>query len=68
MPACECGANRRGEQHRHAFGLAFVPGVDQALGVFEYLGIGLPRRLAASTSALAFRSASILRRLNPMAG
>ena len=25
-------------------GLAFVPSVDQALGVFEYLGIGLPRR------------------------
>jgi hypothetical protein len=40
IPRCDGGADRRREQHRHALGLALVPGDDQALGIFKDLSVG----------------------------
>jgi hypothetical protein len=62
------GADRRRERQGHLPGLAFVPSGDQALGVLRSTWASVARLAAASASALAFRSASILRRLKPMPG
>ena len=65
--AGERGADRRREQQGHSPGLALVPSADQALRVLKHRA-SVARLAAASASALALRSASILRRVKPMPG
>ncbi len=58
-------ADRRGKQQGHPLGLALVAVADQALGVLRRTWTSVSRLAVASAAALAFWSASILRRLMP---